>query len=177
MTFSELYSELRDKLPGSSSQERTKWARLIAGEKHAIMKLTPLLEEGETTALRFQWLISEIGMHNKAYLRGQLSILYRLSKKIENEPFTRAFASYWRIAGVPVQDEGEAIDQLFNQLSSPTENVTMKWRAMEVLIKLVDKHKELKSELIDVLELQADLNEGNYKTKTLRVLEQLRQTS
>ena len=66
------------------------------------------------------------------------------------------------IAGVPAEQEGIAIDRMFELLNTFTVNVSIKYNALRVLEKLMETWPELKDEFILTLEDQLGKHTANF---------------
>ncbi len=166
-------NELENSLPNSSSAERQIWATSIIEKGLDIKDLSTLLSCDKKVALRFTWLLSEIGEINPNKLLSALPFLFELSDKIKHIDFVNSFATYWRIAGIPCENEAKAIDLLFGWLQSASTNVTTKSRALFVLFELTKKYPELKNELKLCLMDQLDKNSNDFNKRANKILTQL----
>jgi len=92
-----------------------------------------------------------------------------------NQDYKTYFASYWLYVGVPFENEGEAIDLLFQFIVSPKTNITTKSRAVLVLFNLTKKYPELKNEFRYSLKDQLNKYSKDFDkriTKILMLIEQ-----
>lgn len=172
--YTEFYKELGSFLPTSSAAKRRIWATTIIENDIDIKELSNLLEAEPKIATRFLWLLSEIGTYDSNTLLTALPFLLDLSDRL-NPAYKQSFASFWHIVGVPPENEGRAIDLLFQLLMTGDINTTTKSRAIWVLFELTKKYPELKNELKLCLADQ----QGKYSvdfdkrvTKILRAMEQ-----
>lgn len=138
--------ELKSSLPKSTFEQRKMWASTIIEKKIHLKDLDELLKGEKEVATRLLWTISDIGILSPTTLLTELPYLLNVCKSLEQD-YTTSLASFWLYAGVPVENEGEAIDLLFQFLVAPNTNVTLKSRSMLVLFKLTKKYPELKDEL------------------------------
>ncbi|MES2616978.1 MAG: hypothetical protein V4613_03815 [Bacteroidota bacterium] len=168
------YQELQTALPTSTFEQRKIWLANIIENNIQIKDLAQLLLCEHKIATRFQWMLSELGLLYPKKLLSELPYLLEFSKQI-NPAYKTSFASFWRIAGVPTENEAVAIDLLFQWLISPTTNVTTKSRSLWVLEKLTDKYPELKNELKLCLIDQMDKYSPDFKKRVNKVLEKLNQ--
>lgn len=169
----ELYKELEVSLLKSNGAQRKIWVTTIVENKVDIQELSNLLKGDRKIATRFLWLLSEIGLFNPNTLFAELPFLWEVCRAL-NPVYKTSFASFWLIAGLPPQNESEAIDVLFHWVLSPAINVTIKSRAIMVLLKLTQKYPELKNELKLCIEDQQDKYSKDFAkrvTKILKVLE------
>lgn len=167
-----LYNTLKKHLPVSIGADRKTWAELIIANDIDIMELTKLLGCERGVATRFLWLLSDVGEVKPDVLFRALPYLFELSKGGKYFDFTLAFARWWRLTGVPEENEGEAIGLLFEWLSSDV-NVSIKSCVIIVLYELSGKYPELKDELRLCLEDRLGKETKDFNKKLLRMLEKL----
>lgn len=173
MDFEAFYNELERDLPTSGDRERKRWASIIVEEALDLIALSELLRNDKTVALRFQWLLSDVGTTDQKTLHNALPYLFSVRKEIKHIDFEQAFATYWMIVGVPEENEAEALDLLFAWVRSAHTNVTTKLRALKALLVLTEKYPELQNELRLSLEGQLDQYPENFRRKAEGVLQQL----
>lgn len=166
-------NRLAKELPESNATIRGKWAREIIDENKNIKKLAPLLDEHKTIAMRFAWLLTEMAEKNSAKLFNELPFLWNKSQKIQHFDFKQSFAGYWRICGVPEENEAEAIDQLFYWLQSASTNITIKSRALFVLADLIKKYPDLKNEFKICVESQMNLHSKDFEKRAQKIIQNL----
>jgi hypothetical protein len=77
------------------------------------------------------------------------------------------------MAGVPAENDSEAIDLLFKWLLSKETNVTIKSRSLHVLFKLSKKYPEIKNELKFCIEDQMDKYSNDFRKKSIKILREL----
>lgn len=171
-TTSELYKELKYSLATSTGEKRKIWAGTIIEKNIDIKYLLKLLKCEQKIANRFLWLLSDIGIINPNKLLVELPFLFDLCKDL-NPLYKTSFASFWLYCGVPKENEGEAIDLLFNFLLSNDINVTIKSRALFVLFKLTKKHPELKNELTLCIKDQIDKHSIDFKKRATKILNEI----
>lgn len=169
----EFYKLLESSLPGSSADERKLWASLIIENDMDIKALSELLHCNKKIALRFAWLLTEIGILKPDKLLNVLPYLLKQKEQIDQFNFTASFATYWSIAGVPLENEAKAIDILFQWILSPDVNTTTKFRAIKVLLPLSKKYSELKNELSLCLNDQIDKHSKDFEKKVRKALDEL----
>ncbi|HUZ61446.1 MAG TPA: hypothetical protein VMU83_21905 [Hanamia sp.] len=175
MTYTtKFYKELESSLPTSTAQQRKIWATTILEKNINIKDLSELLKDEQKTAIRFLWMLSDVGILNPNKLFMELPFLLNLCNEL-NHIYKTSFASYWLYAGVPSVNEGEAIDLLFQWLLSPDTNVTIKSRSIPVLFKLTKKYPELKNELAICLKDQMDKYTNDFKKRASKILMQIEQ--
>lgn len=150
------------------------WAATIAEKDIDIKDLSGLLKGEPQTASRFLWLLSDVGEADAGRLFVALPYLLDLCDQL-NHIYKTSFASLWHIAGVPSEDEGRAIDLLFQWLLSLDTNVTIKSRAIWVLLKLTQKYPELKNELKLCLKDQMDKHTSSFEKRVVKILMELEQ--
>ncbi|HMG14135.1 MAG TPA: hypothetical protein VK590_01740 [Saprospiraceae bacterium] len=168
-SYPEFYKELESFLPTSSAEIRRIWATTIIEKDIDIKELSQLLKGEQKIATRFLWLLSEIGTFNQKKLLDILPFLLDLSDHLDPN-YKNSFASFWRIVGVPLENEGIAIDLLFQWLLSPHTNVTIKTRSLFVLYKLTKKYPELKNELKLCLEDLKDKYSKDFEKRANKIL-------
>lgn len=163
-------SELKEQLPGSNSAQRKSWLKKIAQENIPIDTLAPILLKKRAIALPFSWLLSGIAKSDTEKFNQALPQLYAMRKEVKTFDFEQSFATYWGLAGVPVENEVDAIDLLFKLLQSPHINVTTKSRALIPLAALTQKYPELKNELRECLEVQQNNSTAQFKKRAQNLL-------
>ncbi|MFD1551021.1 hypothetical protein [Putridiphycobacter roseus] len=124
---------------------RKKWATIINENQFSTLDFLPILNEKEQIASRFLWLLSEVGEMYPAILKADLPAWFQQFEKGQ-VALKHALPTYWKIVGVPLENEGTAIDLLFAVIASNEANVTIKSRAIFVLHNLVQKYPHLKGE-------------------------------
>jgi hypothetical protein len=169
----EFYNELETDLPTSSAAQRKAWASVIINNDLDIKNLSMLLHCNKKIALRFSWLLSEVGALNPDKLLAALPYLLNQSDQIDHFNFIESFATYWLISGVPLENESKAIDLLFQWVLSSQINVTTKSRSLKVLINITEKYPELKNELSICLHDQIDKHSKGFEKKAIKVLTEL----
>lgn len=170
-TFSntDFYNELESSLSGSTEEQRKIWALAIIENNLDLRDLSGLLFCEKKTATRFLWLLGRIGMTSPNKLVSVLPFLLVLSDDLD-PAYKTSFANFWLLAGVPSENEGKAIDLMFQWLLSAETNVTIKSRSIFVLFKLTKKYPELKDELKFCLIDQMDKHTADFKKKVVKVL-------
>ncbi|HOZ87242.1 MAG TPA: hypothetical protein PL029_05760 [Bacteroidia bacterium] len=166
------YLELKSQLARSSGEQRKIWANTIIEKNIGLKDLSELLRGETKTATRFLWLISDIGIAAPDQLLTELPFLFELSDSLDPAIKT-AFASFWHYAGVPVENEGKAIDLLFQLLQSAETNVSIKTRSIWVLLKLSQKYPELKNELTVCLKNQMNKHTKDFDKRIVKILLEL----
>lgn len=170
--ITEFYKELEYSLPASTSHNRKLWVNKIITEDIAIKDLFNLLKCEHKTSTHFQWLLSEIGLSNPNKLLNELPFLLVFIDQL-NPIYKTSLASYWLIAGVPIENEGVAIDLLFQWLLSNHVNMTIKSRCILVLFKLTKKYPELKNELALCLIDQQHKYSKDFEKRITKILNKL----
>lgn len=170
----EFYKELEFSLATSTGEKRKIWATTIIEKDIDIKELSKLLKCEQKIAIRFLWLLSDIGILNPNKLLAELPFLFDLCEHL-NPIYKTSFASFWLYVGVPPENEGKAIDLLFHFLQSNHINVTIKSRALLVLFKLTKKYPELKNELKICLVEQMDKHSKDFKKRVSKILIKLEQ--
>ena len=170
----EFYKELEFFLPTSTAEKRKMWAATIVEKNIDIKDLSKLLKCEQKIASRFLWLLSEIGELNPNKLFIELPFLLDLCDRL-NHTYKKSFATFWLIAGVPSENEGRAINLLFQWLLSADTNVTIKSRSLLVLFKFTKKYPELKNELKLCLKDQMDKHTNDFKKRATKILIEIEQ--
>jgi hypothetical protein len=163
---------LKYSLATSTGEKRKIWAAIIIEKNLDIKYLSKLLTCEQKVAIRFLWLLSDIAILNPSKLFAELPFLFDLCKHL-NPLYKTSFASFWMYCGVPKENEGTAIDLLFNFLLSNDINVTIKSRALFVLFKLTKKYPELKNELKLCINHQIDKHSIDFKKRSTRILNEI----
>lgn len=172
VSISDFYCELEHSLATSTGEQRKKWATIIIANAIELKELCGLLQGDQKTATRFLWLISDIGIANPEKLHIDLPYLLDFCTQLTPE-YAASFASYWLYAGVPVDQEGKAIDLLFQLFMSGTTTVTIKSRALLVLAGLAKKYPELKPELRSCIIEQMNNYSKDFQKRAAKVLREL----
>lgn len=173
LSISAFQTELKSSLPKSTAREKHIWAAIIIERGFEIKTLSALLLCEKEVALPFSWLLSDIGILSPDTLLKDLPYLFELSDKVRHFNFKLSFASYWRLCGVPPENEAEAIDLLFEWLRSPGVNVTTKSRASFVLLNLTKKYPELKDELKISLQEQMEHQTKDFRKRAEKIIAEL----
>ena len=97
-----------------------------------------------------------------------------MRKEVKTFQFESCFVTYWSLCGIPEEQEGIALDGIFQRLVSPDVKVHSKSQIVPLLFKLSQKYPEIKPELISCLEDQLDKNSKAFKTKVLKYLQRLK---
>lgn len=168
-----LRDELQELLLTSNDAQRRAWAKEIIEEQIDLAELCQLLNCERPIAMRFLWLLSDLGETDKDALAPILPYLFKRSDTLEHIDIKPAFAKYWSLCGIPAEHETEAIDLLFEFLQSASYNVTIKGHAMMALFGLTQKYPELGNELKISLEDQLDKNTANFRKRIEKVLAKL----
>lgn len=87
------YKELESSLSTSSGQQRKKWAEMIIERNIDIKSLAGLLKGEQKTAVRFLWMLSDVGITDPNRLFNELPFLLRYCDKL-NPVYKTSFASY-----------------------------------------------------------------------------------
>jgi hypothetical protein len=161
--------ELKSSLPKSSFEQRKMWATYIIEKNIDLKELTELLKCETKIATKFLWMLSDIAILSPDKLFKALPYLLKLCHTI-NQDYKNSFASFWLYVGVPLENEGEAIDLLFQFLVSPKTNVTVKSRSVLVLFNLTKKYPELKNELRYSLKDQLNKHSKDFDKRIAKIL-------
>ncbi|MFZ2898059.1 MAG: hypothetical protein WA004_05525 [Saprospiraceae bacterium] len=146
MTTREIYQTLLSSLPGSMAVNRSQWARIIVEQDLDLLELSRLLLEDKKVATRFLWLLSDVGALQPQKLAALLPHLFEIREQVKAD-MTHAFTRYWFLCGIPPENEGEAVDMLFDWFLSPKTGVSIKVYAMGDLVQLAEKYPDLKEEV------------------------------
>lgn len=167
--FPAFVEELRQFLPTSTSAQRDVWAQRIVENDWKICDLSCLLQENPKTATRFLWLLTQIGHISPEKLRPELPYLFAVCETIDAS-YLPSFATFWSVVGVPEEQEGRAVDVLFDVIRNPKTTVTIKSRALSALAKLITKYPELQNEWRSCLEEQQHLHSATYQKRVRKWL-------
>ena len=148
------------------------WATFIIEKNIDLKEPAELLKCEEKIATKFLWMLSDIGILSPNKLLLELPYLLNICNTV-NQDYKTSFASFWLYVGVPSENEGEAIDLLFQFLVSPKTNVTVKSRSVLVLFNLTKKHPELKNELRYSLNDQLNKYSKDFDKRAAKILLQL----
>lgn len=170
VTTTSFYKTLELNLPASTGKQRITWAKFILEEKINLRRLYGLLDGDAKVATRFLWILSDIAIANPNYMLHELPSLWLYCKDFKTE-LKQSFASLWRLAGVP--KENEAIELLFQFLSDAGVNSTIKSRSMLVLFELTKKYPDLKNEFQLSLSPLAEQYSLDFKKRVRKLLAQL----
>lgn len=166
------YHILQSSLPTATGPQLKALAKEILQNNTDLRTLFPLLQADKKTAHHFLWLISDIGLLDKTYLHGYLPELLQFMKTC-NQTYQASMSNWWRIAGVPEENEGEAIDLLFQWVLSNEVTPTIKMRAFEVLVRLCKKYPDIKQELKICLEEQRGRYTVDFGKRVGKMLESI----
>jgi len=172
ISHTDFYRELEISLPKSTEEQRRNWAKTIVEHDLDLKELSQLLSCEPKIASRFLWLLSDVAIHGPDKLYAALAFLLKLCKK-EHPDYLLSFASYWRMVGVPEENEAEAIDLLFQWLLSADVNVTMKSRSALALFELTKKYPDLKEEFRLCLEDQKRKYSKDFEKRVGKILDNL----
>mgnify|MGYP006201659295 CR=1 FL=1 len=142
-----LYSRLYSSLPTSTGAHRKILARRVAQDEVNLKKLLPLAGCERGVASRFLWLLSDVAEINPEKVFEVLPDLFAMREQILHAHLEHSLSKYWSLLGIPKENEGEAVDLLFQWLVSPNSNVTVKRHSFLALKTLTQKYPELQSEL------------------------------
>lgn len=157
------------KSDGSEANIR-KWVRYIIDHNIALHTLYSVLDAEKTVSMRFTWLIG--GLCEQAPGIVSLSVAYFYSKRndVVFANYDRSLAKMFWLAGVPLEIEGEAIDDMFRWLMGANITVSTKTYSMFALHNLTAKYPELKNELKICVEDQLGKNTTNFDKGLRKVL-------
>ena len=167
---SAFYTELAAHLPTAYSEQRTKWVSKIISDQLSLCALSSLLLEDKKVAIRYLWLMSDVGLKQPSVLREHLPCIFDFFHAHQLVHYLPQFASYWRIVGVPAPHEAIAIDYLFLWLNASSSNVTTKSRALDVLFGLTQKHPDLYPELCASIKGQMNRYSPSFRRRCEKML-------
>jgi hypothetical protein len=171
--MTDFYNTLETLLLKSTGTQRKDWALQIVEKDMDIIYLSQLLKCEPKIANRFLWMLSDVGLADKNKLQNVLPALLTFFDQLDPR-YKLSFANYWLIAGVPLQDEGKAIDLLFQWIMSPQTNVTIKSRSLNVLFGLTQKYPDLRNELNICLEDLKNQHSKDFKKRVQKMLSKLK---
>jgi hypothetical protein len=164
---------MEDTLSNSSVHQRKEWIIQMIKNKFSILDFMNVMQKDKKTAMRFSWMLSELGMYQKEFLFEVLPILFMKRDEVQLIPFEQSFMNYWLIAGIPKENETVAIELCFKLLNSPGVNVSIQSRALKLLMKLVNDYPELKSELKLCLERPLIVRSKDFRKRIEQAMERL----
>lgn len=168
-----LYHTLLTQLKQSTGANRTAWAMQIVDDEIDLQELSGLLFEEQSIATRYSWLLSDIGMEQPQKLFDLLPYLFAQRHKTNALNFAQQMVKYWRIAGIPEEQKGHAIDVMFGWLMDPKESTHIKTVSLDVLAKLLEEYPDLKNELKLCLEQQPEDIDISFKRKVKQIIKTL----
>ncbi len=155
-------------------KDRQIWAKQIVDEGIDMKELANIfLFSNEASALQFTWLLSDIGNYNRDVLYKILPYLFEKREQTNIKDFKYQFVKYWSIAGIPEENEADAINLLFNWLNNSSTNVSTKTHAMLNLYKLSKKYPDIKNELKTGIETQLNKTSISFSTRAAKILKKL----
>ncbi len=152
------------------AKDRRRWAEMIIGAQLPVVNLLPLLEQDEKTANRTLMLISELGMQDPKFLQQAMPELLKVSADSRYPGLYEYMVKYWYYAGVPEEQEGDALDRAFEVLLRPEVKIHVKTPAFHVARKLVNKYPELRMEFISILEDQLGKVSGAFDHRSIQYI-------
>jgi hypothetical protein len=166
---------LHQSLKSSMMEQRKAWAKQIVNEGIEIKKLADIfLFSNNSSAMQFSWLLSDIGIYNAKALYSILSYLFEKREQTNVKDFRYQFVKYWSIAGIPKENEGEAINLLFRWLNDSSTSVSIKTHSALNLYKLSENYPDIKNELKTCIENQLDKTSISFRKSTAKILANLR---
>ena len=151
-----LYQTLQLHLSSSDAAQRQAWAEEIVDSEIDLEGLSSLLFEGKKVAMRYSWLLSDIGMESSEKLLAHLPYLFEHRAATQLPNFEQQLVKYWRIAGIPEEQKGTAIDLIFQWLINPKTSTHIKTVSLDVMQEVVKEYPELQNELKLCLEQQPE---------------------
>lgn len=171
-TTEELYNTLQAQLAGSTGAERIAWAKDIVAND-CLKQLLPLLMGDKQTAYRFSWLLSDVGMADPEVLFRELPYMFSIRQQVTAPKFGGQFVKYWRMAGIPEEHEGEAIDIMFQYVMDPKADTHIKTVSLTVLHGLAKKYPELNNEIKLCIEEQINTADVSFQKTAKKILAEL----
>ncbi|MGB1003539.1 MAG: hypothetical protein ACPGVC_04880 [Salibacteraceae bacterium] len=170
-----IVEELELGLPQSNGEQRLNWAKTIVhlNIKIADLNAVFLCSSKSKTVRRYLWLLTDIGSQNPKMLHESLPQILNEWNQVNVKNKEASLANYWLVAGIPIQNEGEAINLLFKWLISAKTNISAKARSLKLLFELSKKYPEIKKELKLSLESQLNLQSTDFRKKALNILNKL----
>ncbi len=163
---------LTEQLPNSNGTDRVRLAKWIIESDIKPDSLLEILSYDKRIVTRFLWMLSDVGIENKSYLKEALPVMWMYMKQHAPE-YLLSFASYWYWVGVPQEMEADAIDYLFRWLISSEVNVTMKSRVLLVLKELCIKYPDLQTEFRLSVESQLGKYSRDFEKRAMKVLQEI----
>ncbi|MEM9409996.1 MAG: hypothetical protein AAGA30_02715 [Planctomycetota bacterium] len=136
MSRPRLIDELKTHLPTSDSVLRKHWANRIVKEKIPLSSLLSLLHDEKQVAQRFTWLIGDLLELDSSVVVGVIPLLFSLRDQMPFPGMRRSVGKCLWYAGVPVEMEGEVIEELFRWLKDNDFSVSCKHYASKTLFDL-----------------------------------------
>lgn len=166
-----LINGLQHHLKTSTMEDRQAWVKQIVDEGIDIKELANVfLFSSEEYALQFSWLLSDIGNYKPKVLHRILPYLFAKRENTTIKNFQYQFVKYWSIAGIPKENEAEAINLLFKWLCDSNTNVSTKAHAMLNLYELSKNYPDIKNELKTSIENQLDKTSISFRKKATKIL-------
>lgn len=165
-----LYQTLQSQLITSDATQRQVWASQIIADDIDLAELSSLLFEDKKLAMRYSWLLSDIGMVKPEKLFNHLTYLFERRHKTNVLNFEQQLVKYWRIASIPQEQKGTAIDLIFGLLIDPKVSTHIKTVSLDVLQTLIKEYPELQQELKLCIEQQPEEMPVSLKKAVKRVM-------
>jgi hypothetical protein len=163
-SFSSVLALVKLKLPASTDKNRISLAKHIVEHKVDLIQLNKHFLFGETKmAMRYLWLLTHIGQIDSNQLFNVLPQILENWDRINVKNKEASLANYWLTVGVPIENEGVAIELLFNWLRASYTNETTKSRALKLLVKFSKKYPDIEQELKWSLESQKDIKSTSFQ--------------
>lgn len=146
-----------------SETVRSKWAAWFVKNKIPVTQYAHILTSDKKTGMFFAMMIGNILEHNPGHLRPDVGKLFALRHKVKFPNYSRTLAKlFWR-CGLPPSRESEALDALFNWLTHPDEQVSIKIYSMYALAQACKKYPELKNEILIAIESQSEIDKPSWR--------------
>jgi hypothetical protein len=160
------------KTDGSDATLR-KWVSYIVERKIPLPDLQDLIHAEKPVAMRFSWLLGGICELQPSVVYPSVTYFFSKRHEIQIVNFNRSLAKMFWLAGVPLEIEGEAIDEMVKWLLDPKTIVSTKAYALSALYELTHKYPELKNEIKLVIEDQLDKNTIAFRKRAEKVLKDM----
>ena len=175
MKIKKLRKEIILNIGSSTAEYRESLARQIIADKISIKFLIDILLEEPPISTRFSWLLGDISIQSADRSKEILTECFKKLDQINIKNFDRTLSKQMLICGhdIPKSLEGEVVNNLFDWLLDPQKTVSTKNNCLFALENLCKKYPELKSEFIEVLKDQKELNSKDFKKRAEKTLERL----
>lgn len=101
-------------------------------------------------------------------------MILRLKKEDINDSIKRNTVRILAEFPIPLHMEGEITEICFGYLNNPSEAIAIKVFSMTILERMVEKHPELKAELIYAIETGMEFGSAGYRSRGRKILGRLK---